>query len=261
MPINSQYIRTVQLHWDKLKNRNSYIRNIQCLANTSRLDFDKDITFFVGANGSGKSTLLKAIAKVYGFPSEGGTPNFCFSSSVSDSGQESGYYDYEDDEILSEITTLIKGYRRAKPYNSYYFRAESFYNVATAMLTMRGLRGGALEYGNRGGMHNQSHGQSYESFMGHFKNPGLFLLDEPESALSPYAQLSLLKNMNDLRNKGAQFIVATHSPILLAMPEVDIISFDGYDLKRVFYEDTDIFKLYQGLIYGRESLINEALKG
>lgn len=260
MAINGRYIRAVNLHWERLEDKNSYIRDIDCLVNLDSLEFNKDITFFVGANGSGKSTVLKAIAKAYGFPPEGGTPNFSFSSTVNDSDSESGFYDFEEKEELSEITTLTKGYRRAKPYDSYYFRAESFYNVATAMLTMRSFGGAALEYGSRGGLHNQSHGQSYESFMEHFANPGLFLLDEPESALSPHAQLSLLKHMNDLRNKGAQFIIATHSPILLAMPDVDIISFDDYELKRVFYEDTDIVKLYQNLVFWRESLIAEALE-
>lgn len=260
MAINGRYIRAVNLHWDRLEDKNSYVRDIECLARTECLEFNKNITFFVGANGSGKSTLLKAIAMAYGFPAEGGTPNFYFSSTVNDSGSESGFYDFKEKEELSSITTLIKGYKRAKPYDCYYFRAESFFNVGTAMLTMRGFGGEALEYGDRGGMHEQSHGQSYESFMEHFVNPGVFLLDEPESALSPQAQLSLLKHMNDLRNQGAQFIIATHSPILLAMPDVDIISFDSYELKRVFYEDTDIVKLYQNLVFWREALIAEALK-
>lgn len=256
--IDGKFIRQVNFDWDKLSKRYSYVKDIDCLANTKQLVFNKDVTFFIGKNGSGKSTLIKAIASKYGFPAEGGTLNFMFSSSVSDSDSESGHYDFDDQNDLEDIISLVRGYKRAHTSCSYYFRAESFYNVATAMRTFRDRTGLKLQYGGRD-MHEQSHGQSYDAFMKHFEKPGLFILDEPESALSPYAQLSLLQHINELRKKGAQFIIATHSPILLALPDVDIISFDGYELKRVFYEDTDIYKIYLRIAFDRENLVKEFL--
>ena len=181
--MNDLYIQGLRINWDTLP-KGSYVHNIPAIKSTTELKFDKPITFFFGENGSGKSTLLEAIAVEFGYNSEGGTRNYNFST----------YYDISP---LSESITLIKGWNR--PKFGYFFRAETFFNVATASM---------FKYMGDN-YHANSHGEGNLRFLVYDK-PGLYLMDEPEAALSPQRQLTLLKHIHDMSKKRSQFIIATH---------------------------------------------------
>ena len=232
-------IQGVRIDWSRISGR-SYLRNIPALADMDELMFNKPVTFLVGENGSGKSTLLEAIAVQYGFNPEGGTKNYNFST-------------YDSHSELSEAVTLIKGVRR--PKWGYFLRAESFYNVATA----------EEEYSKTGGrplfLHAQSHGESFlATAQQNFGPDGIYLLDEPEAALSPQRQLTLLLEIAKYAEQGSQFIIATHSPILLAIPDAEILSCDGGRIHPCNYEDTESYKVTEMFINDRELILNKLLK-
>ncbi len=227
-------IHGLRIDWSKI-GRDSYLRNIPALSELDELEFMRPVTFFVGENGSGKSTLLEAIAMQYGFNPEGGTRNYRFST-----------YDSHSD--LCSALTLSRGSRRAQW--GYFLRAESFYNVATA----------EEEYSREGGnpmfLHRQSHGESFLSVAKeNFRPGGLYLMDEPEAALSPQRQMAMLVKMAECASQGAQFIVATHSPVLLAIPDAEILSFDSAPLAPVRYEDTESYRVTEMFINDRERML------
>lgn len=145
----------------------------------------------------------------------------------------------------------LKGYKR--PNTSYFFRAESFFNVATKAEEYESV------YGTRG-LHEQSHGESFLSFFQSFDGEGSFIMDEPEAALSPQRQLTLLIQIVKMVENGAQVIIATHSPILLGIPNVDILSFDDGQIHSCSYEETESYQVMKLFINSRESLINQLLK-
>ena len=189
------FIREAAIVWDEVP-RDSYLRDIPALKGFDRLAFDSNVTFFAGENGTGKSTLLEGIAVAYGYNPEGGTRNYHFST-------------YHDVSELEEAIRLVRGYRKRN--SGYFFRAESFFNVATVT---------NLEY-NDGSMpdyHAQSHGESFLAFLQDECREGVYLMDEPEAALSPQRQLTLLLHIHCMALEGSQFIIATHSPILLGLP-------------------------------------------
>ena len=227
------FLRGLQIHWDQV-DAGSYLQNIPAIRNTTELNFHRGITFFVGENGSGKSTLLEAIAVAYGFNPEGGTINYRFRT-------------YDDVSPLGEALTLIKGYNR--PLLGYFFRAETFFNVATV---------GMLEY-EGSDYHSNSHGEGFLAFMQGFDKPGLYIIDEPEAALSPQRQLTLLRHIYHAAKNGSQFIIAPHSPILLGMPEAEILSFDGGKLAPCQYEDTDSYQITKLFLQRRDLILQELL--
>jgi predicted ATPase len=229
------FVHDVSIDWDAL-DRNDYVRTITALATIKRLTFVSPVTFFVGENGTGKSTLLEAIAVAYGFNAEGGTLNYRFST-------------YDDVSGLSRALTL--GKERAKSQSSYFLRAESFFNLATK----------AEEYDRSSGpgLHQQSHGESFMSFFHRFNQAGLYLMDEPEAAISPQRQLELLVHIHDLVGKGAQFIIATHSPILLSLPGARILDFDQSPLHPCDYEDTDSYRVTELVINHRVDILARLL--
>ena len=189
------YIRGLSINWNAVS-ADSYLREIDAIRGLEDLQFRKPITFFVGENGSGKSTLLEAIAIAYGFNPEGGTRNYHFSTR----------------DTHSELCDAIRLIRNpSRPGWGYFLRAESFYNVATAE---EGYAEVSRDY------HRKSH---WESFLAvaqdNFSGNGMYLLDEPEAALSPQRQLTLMLEMIRCSRENAQFIVVTHSPILLGMPD------------------------------------------
>lgn len=182
------------------------------------------VTFLVGENGSGKSTLLEAIAVAAGFNAEGGSRHFRFSTRASHSE-------------LHEYLRLIRGPRA--PNDGFFLRAESLFNVATEVERL----GVDDSYGERP-LHEQSHGESFLALItNRFRGEGLYLLDEPEAALSPMRQMSLLAIVRRLAQAGSQFIVATHSPILLAYPEAAILQFGAAGIERVAYEETEHYRV------------------
>ncbi len=197
----------------------------------------------------GKSTLLEGLAIALGFNPEGGTLNFDFSS-----------YDSHSD--LHHYLRLIKGVERAK--DSFFFRAETFYNVASNIEELDSEPSfGAKIIDSFGGksLHEQSHGESFfAAFTERFRGHGLYILDEPEAALSPLRQLSMLARINELVNQGSQFIISTHSPILMAYPEAKIIELSDNGMKESRLEDTGHYSIMKQFFEDRERLLVHLFK-
>ena len=236
--MNHQFIQSVLFDWDKISDE-SYLTNIEALYRVEKIDFMKPIALFVGENGSGKSTLLEAIAVAHGFNPEGGTKNYCFST-------------HDTHSELCNAITIAKGYRKEKW--GYFLRAESFYNVATQEEEYADFAHPSEEY------HNRSHGESFLKMAQNNIQPnGLYFLDEPEAALSPQRQLTLLAEIYRCASGGAQFIIATHSPILLGIPNAEIFSFDNGKINTCRYEETDSYKVTESFINNRERLLKNLL--
>lgn len=232
------FISGVRLDWDAAPRDRTepadYTQSIPALRSLHELELDNPLTFFTGENGTGKSTLLESIALTYGFNAEGGTRNYRFST-------------YDDVSDLSRRTTLIR--RRGYCRSGYFFRAESFFNVATQ----------ARDYDRSGtlaGLHEQSHGESFLTFIQAFDGPGLYLMDEPEAALSPQRQLSLMVILHRLLEDGSQCIIATHSPILLSFPGAALLSFDDGRIRPCTVEDTDSYRVMDTVINRRDALLH-----
>ena len=226
----NKFIQTIEIDWNKIP-EHSYLRNISVLRNLKHLEFNSNITFFAGENGSGKSTLLEAIAVAYGFNPEGGTKNYSFET-------------YHDVSELSEAIYISKGFK--KPESGYFFRAESFFNVATKAEEYDAFNPNGPSYGGRS-LHCQSHGESFLSFFQTFQKQGIYILDEPEAALSPQRQLTLFMQIAQKAKEGSQFLIASHSPILLGLPEAEILSFDGNTIEKISYEDTESYARSKGI--------------
>ena len=215
---------------------------------THRLALDAPVTFLVGENGSGKSTLLEAIAVACGFNAEGGTRNFTFSTRATH----------------SELGEYITVARRRYPRDGFFLRAESFYNVATNIDEMDE----APSFGPRlidcyGGvsLHHQSHGESFLALVqNRFGGQGLYLLDEPEAALSPARQLTLLGEMHQLAQRDSQFIVATHSPILMAYPGARIYLLSENGIEPVLYRETEHYQLTKRFLEDPERMLRYLLE-
>ncbi len=212
---------------------------------TEPLKLSSPATIFAGENGCGKSTLLEAIAIADGFNPEGGTRNFTFRQRPSESS-------------LSAAIRLTWSYRAR---DGFFFRAESLFNLATNIEEMDRLPGASRKviesYGGKS-LHEQSHGESFLALMrNRFSDRGLFILDEPESALSPRSQLAFLKLMKERIESGSQFIIATHSPILLAYPGATLFELGEEGIEERGYEDLSHVKLYREFLKDRESLLAE----
>lgn len=232
------FIRSISIDWDKLED-GSYVKEIPALNSLREFQFRKRITFFVGENGSGKSTLLEALAIAKGLNPEGGTRNYNFST-------------YDDYSTLKSVITFQSG--MLKPKWSYFLRAESFYNVASEA---------ARNYNDDGCMtdfHARSHGESFLEFILENDEKGLYFMDEPEAALSPQRQLTLLLHLVKMAEKGSQFIIVTHSPILLGTPDADIISFDEGELHRISYEETESYQVTKLFLENREVMLRQLLQ-
>lgn len=213
----------------------NYLSRLPLLRHLKELEFGSRVIFLVGENGTGKSTLLEAMAVGYGFNPEGGTRNFCFSS-------------HESHSNLHQYITLVKGVTR--PRDGFFLRAESFYNVATEVdrLDQEGAVSLIDSYGGRS-LHEQSHGESFLALIANrFSGKGLYLLDEPEAALSPTRLLTLMARMHELEKKDSQFIIATHSPILMAYPGSEIYVLDEEGLRKTSYEETEHVQLTKSFL-------------
>ena len=232
------FIREAAVDWDEVP-RDSYLRDIPALKGFDRLYFDSNVTFFAGENGTGKSTLLEGIAVAYGYNAEGGTRNYQFST-------------YHDVSELEQAIRLVKGYRKRN--SGYFFRAESFFNVATAT---------ALKYNDDGQLpdyHAQSHGESFLTFLQDECREGVYLMDEPEAALSPQRQLTLLLHIHCMALEGSQFIIATHSPILLGLPGSRILNFSEDGIQPIQYEDTESYQITKLFLERRELILKELFR-
>lgn len=221
-------------------NSSTYPFSLNIIQHLKDIHFPTQVTFFIGENGTGKSTLLEALAYHVGFGAEGGSKNISFKTSSENV--------YSGIQSFSDCLTLSW---RQKPLDGYFFRAESFYNVAN-YLDIIEREGGGGAYGPYGdkSIHDQSHGEGFFAF---FKNRmgkgGFFILDEPEAALSPQRQLSLLVIMKQLcQDYNTQFIIATHSPILLAYPDATIYSCDEGQLTKTDYRQTQHYQITKNFL-------------
>jgi len=230
------YLIDITLLRDEIKEEAEYPFSIPALRELTTLTFHPDVTYFIGENGTGKSTVMEAIASVMGFNPEGGTKNSLFSTR----------------ETHSNLADFIKPGRSFKTArDGFFLRAESFYNLASYI--------DDVEYtGSYGGksLHEQSHGESFLALLTQkFRGNGLYLLDEPEAALSPSRQLSALAVMHKLVKNGSQFIIATHSPILMAYPDARIYLFSETGIREVAYEDTDHYRVARDFLNHREQML------
>ena len=218
------YLQEVSLRLPAEIDFDRYPYNIPAVREMGTLAFHPGVTFFVGENGSGKSTVLEAIALALGYSPEGGTRNVRLSTTES---------------VSSLHQSLLLGRSFRKPRDGYFLRAETFFNLETYMDEI-----GYLEsYGARS-LHAQSHGESFMKLLTHkFQGHGLYLLDEPEAALSPQRQLAALVAIHGLVQRHSQFIIATHSPILLSYPHAKIVQFDESGTRELSYEDTEHFAI------------------
>jgi predicted ATPase len=203
------------------------------------LVFHPAVTFLVGENGSGKSTLVEALAVAWGFNAEGGAKNFSFSTRASHSA-------------LSEFVRPIRSAKHAK--NGFFLRAESFFNASTYVEQV-----GVSGYGDTP-LHEQSHGEAFFALLDHrFGGNGVYVLDEPEAALSPNRQLSFLARVHELVGLKSQFIIATHSRIILAYPNARIYQTRSSGLERVDYEDTDHYRATRDFLNWRQTFLDMLL--
>ncbi|MFT0211205.1 AAA family ATPase [Pseudomonas sp. F1_0610] len=234
------YLREIELKKRKITAYDDYPFNIPSINKITSLKFHPKITFFVGENGSGKSTLLEAIAVALGLNAEGGTKQSLFSTKKSH----------------SELNKYIKTVRSFKyPKDWFFLRAESFYNLATFMDNT----GYHTSYSNKS-LHAQSHGESFmATLLVKLKGRGLYLMDEPEAALSPTRQLAALQAIHNLVKNDSQFIIATHSPILLAYPDAKIYSFSDTGIEPIEYEDTEHYVITKSFLNRHEQMLKHLL--
>ena len=196
-----------------------YPFNVRAFSRGIDLGFRSNVTFFVGENGSGKSTLLEAIAECCGFNPEGGNRDHHFAT-------------FGD---RSDLAQALRLSWMPKVTEGFFLRAESFYNFATYIEQVSNLRA----YGGKS-LHEQSHGESFLSLFVNRFEQGIYILDEPEAALSPQRQLSFLKIIHDLEKPGhAQFLISTHSPIILSYPGAVLFNLDGDTIREVAYSETE----------------------
>ena len=241
---DSQYLRGIFLKKEQIVSYNQFPFNLSFIRNFQELAFHPNVTYIIGENGMGKSTLLEGIAVALGFNPEGGTLNFNFSS-------------YDSHSNLDESIGLVKGVNRARDH--FFFRAETFYNVATniAELDIEPGPGRPIidSYGGKS-LHEQSHGESFfAAFFERFQGNGLYILDEPEAALSPLRQMSMLARINELVHQGSQFIISTHSPILMAYPNAKIIEITEAGMGESTLENTQHYSLMKQFFEDREHLL------
>ena len=242
MPLDSHgYVRAVRLVRDAVPAFDAYPFSIPAVCQLDELALHPKVTFLVGDNGSGKSTLIEAIAVAAGFNPEGGSKNFAFATRQSESA-------------LHRYLRLARSPRR--PRDGYFLRAESYFNVASEIERLDREGGGPPIIAAYGGisLHEQSHGESFLALATHrFRGKGFYVLDEPEAALSPHRQLSLLKVLHDLvEHRGSQFVIATHSPILMAYPNAIIYHLSAHGIQHIAYEDTEHYQITKDFLMARE---------
>lgn len=213
------FVKGIRLNRDRVEDFGEYPFNIPIIKNLSEIQFEKPVTFIIGENGSGKSTIIEALAISLGLSAEGGTRNMLYET-------------YNSTSSLDRYLTIIKSY--LSPRWKYFLRAETFYTMAQAR--------SRFDYGDTS-IFNQSHGEAFNELFSKFSPNGLYLMDEPESALSPKSQMQLLLRIHAL-SKNSQFIIVTHSPILLSYFDGQILNADN-DLKPIAYKDTEIYSIYR----------------
>jgi predicted ATPase len=237
----SSYVREVQLKRAEVADFGRYPFSIPAINKLDTLAFSPQVTFLVGENGCGKSTLVEAIAIVAGFNAEGGSQNLRFTTRPSESN-------------LHEHLRLVRGVKR--PRTGFFLRAESFFNVASEIEKDPMI---LAAYGGQP-LHEKSHGEAFLTLVNErFGSDGLYVLDEPEAALSPQRQLSLLAAIHALVSQRSQFIIATHSPILLAYPGATLYFLSEDGIQAVAYEQTEHYALTRDFLLNRDRYLKRLL--
>lgn len=237
--IGGGFLRAVRLERDEVPGWTKYPFAIPAVRHLDELALHPAVTFLVGENGSGKSTLIEAIAVAVGLNAEGGTRNFRFSTRASE----------------SDLHRWLRPIRNPqRPSCDFFLRAETFYNVAT-----EGEALGMFDY--KRNVHGASHGEAFLWLLGErFEDGGLYILDEPEAALSPQRQLAALRRVHDLVRGGSQFIIATHAPILMAYPNATIYLLDDTGIRRIAFEDTEHFTVTRDFMLNRDLFLHHLLE-
>ena len=234
--IEAEFIR--KEGWDE----DAYPFNLPVVRRTDSIAFHPRVTFIVGENGSGKSTLIEALAIAWGFNPEGGSRDHRFST-------------HDSHSALHRFIRPVRNTMDPRPHDGFFLRAESFFNVATYLEKTGGNR-----YGDRP-LHQQSHGEAFFSlFENRLIGDGLYIMDEPEAALSPTRQLSFLAKLHDLVLARSQLIIATHSPIILGYPDAWIYQASEHGLERVEYEDTEHYEITRGFLNRRQTYLDILLE-
>lgn len=241
----SHYVRSLALQRDKVESFDRYPFSLPAVRALDRIELHPKLTYFIGENGSGKSTLLEALAISLGFNAEGGSRNFNFGTRRSHSE-------------LHRYLRVAKGVER--PRDGFFLRAESFFNVATEIenLDAEPAPGPPVidSYGGQS-LHEQSHGESFLALLTHrFGGKGIYVLDEPEAALSPQRQLAVLARIHDLIEDASQFVIATHSPILMAYPDAWIYECSREGLRRIAYEETEHYRVTRSFLANPKRMLD-----
>jgi predicted ATPase len=236
------FLRSVQLLEDRVEEPSAWPFTLPAIrALRDPLELDPRVTLLVGENGAGKSTLLEGLAVAVGMNAEGGSQNMAFATRPSHSS------------LHDALRVARTG---ARPRTRYFLRAESFYNVATAVDDNVDALAG---HGGRS-LHEQSHGESFLSLINHRFGPnGLYLLDEPEAAMSPQGLLALMARLHDLAADGSQLVIATHAPMLLAFPGATVLQLDETGIRRVAWDETDHVRLTRGFLDAPDAYLRHLL--
>ena len=239
-PTDPPFLKSVALRRELVESFDVFPFCIPAVKNLSAIELHRNVTFFVGENGTGKSTLLEAIAVAEGFNPEGGSRHAMFKTRDTHS------------EILPRKLQL--GRNKIPRGDSFFLRAESFYNLSSYIQEI-----GATGYGDKP-LHEQSHGEAFLSlFVERLSGNGLYLLDEPEAALSPARQLTFLAALHGLVELGGQFIIATHSPILMAYPHATILQFSEQGIAPIAYHETEHYKVTRAFLTRTDMMLKELL--
>jgi predicted ATPase len=240
----STFLISASILWDKVEKPDQYPFVLPAISHISDIKFHPKVTFLVGENGSGKSTLIEALAVAWGFNAEG------------------GFKTHHAHSNLGDFLRLTKSPKRAR--DGFFLRAESYFNVATEIERLDAERSYSAPIKNSYGaksLHSQSHGESFFALLDNrFGGNGLYILDEPEAALSPSRQLSMLVRMHELIGKNSQFIIATHSPILMAYPEALIYQVSAKGLDPIAYKDTEHYQVTHDFLNRTDSMLDVLLE-
>lgn len=243
------YLRRILLQRDEVPTFDDYPFHLPAISSLSQLELHPKVTYIIGENGMGKSTLLEGIALALGFNPEGGTMNFSFATA----------------ETHSELHRYLRTVRGAmRPRDGFFFRAESYYNLASEIdrLDREPTIGRPIRYSYGGkSLHEMSHGESFfAAFMNRFSGYGLYILDEPEAALSPFRQLAMLSRIHELVGRRSQFIISTHSPILMAYPDSLMYQLTPDGIEETTLEETDHYIIMKEFVNRREGMLRELLR-